>query len=358
MSHYCTRDYDEALRLYEEGLALDPNSVLCLWQSGMTLDRLGRFDESLQRFERAVDLSRRGTLMVSFQFRALCRLGRMDEARAIVAEVRERAATEYVGESFWLGPALLDGDEQAIEAAVRLNIEAGTGPTTLSISVDRELEASAAASASGPARTSVVSLRSASEMTNAPELATLREALANRYDIQGALGSGGMATVYRARDLRHDREVAVKVLRPDLAESLGRDRFLREIHLAARLTHPHILPLYDSGEAGEFLFFVMPVMQGETLRDRLIREPQLPIDIAVRVASQVADALDYAHRSGVVHRDVKPENILLHEGHALVADFGIGKAVIGRRAERYVADADRRRRRNAGVHESRAGGRR
>ncbi len=156
---------------------------------------------------------------------------------------------------------------------------------------------------------------------------SLHESLASRYRIEHELGTGGMATVYLAHDLRHDREVAVKVLRPDLAESLGRDRFLREIHLAARLSHPHILPLYDSGEAGEFLFFVMPVMQGETLRDRLVREPQLPVDVAVRVALQVADALDYAHRHGVVHRDVKPENILLHEGHALVADFGIGKAV-------------------------------
>ena len=156
----------------------------------------------------------------------------------------------------------------------------------------------------------------------------LSAALADRYRIERELGAGGMATVYFARDLKHDRDVAIKVLKPDLAESLGRDRFLREIRLAARLNHPHILALYDSGEADGFLYFVMPVMQGENLRDRLNREAQLPVDVAVRVALEVADALDYAHRHDVVHRDIKPENILLHEGHALVADFGIGKAVV------------------------------
>jgi eukaryotic-like serine/threonine-protein kinase len=161
----------------------------------------------------------------------------------------------------------------------------------------------------------------------------LTTALTDRYRIERELGAGGMATVYLAHDIRHDREVAVKVLRSDLSESLGRDRFLREIHLAARLSHPHILPLFDSGDAGGFLFFVMPVMDGETLRDRLLREPQLPVDAAVRIASQVGDALDYAHRHGVVHRDIKPENILLHEGHALVADFGIGKAVTAAASE-------------------------
>ena len=156
---------------------------------------------------------------------------------------------------------------------------------------------------------------------------TLTAALAGRYRIERKLGAGGMATVYLARDLRHERDVALKVLNPDIAESLGRERFLREIKLAARLNHPHILPLHDSGEAGGFLFFVMPVMAGQTLRDRLLREKRLPVDAAVRIASEVADALDYAHRHDVVHRDIKPENILLHEGHALVADFGIGKAV-------------------------------
>jgi serine/threonine protein kinase len=156
----------------------------------------------------------------------------------------------------------------------------------------------------------------------------LSAALEGRYRIERELGAGGMATVYLGLDLRHDRQVAIKVLRPGLAASLGRDRFAREIRLAARLNHPHILPLYDSGEADQFLFFVMPVMQGQTLRDRLRQSRTLPIDEAVRIASEVADALDYAHRHDVVHRDIKPENILLHEGHALVADFGIGKALV------------------------------
>jgi serine/threonine-protein kinase len=156
----------------------------------------------------------------------------------------------------------------------------------------------------------------------------LTSALADRYRIERELGQGGMATVYLAHDLRHDRDVAIKVLKPELAESLGRQRFLREIKLAASLNHPHILPLYDSGEAGGYVFFVMPVMQGQTLRDRLKSDGQLSVDSAVRIASEVADALDYAHRHDIVHRDIKPENILLHEGHAVVADFGIGKAVV------------------------------
>ena len=154
------------------------------------------------------------------------------------------------------------------------------------------------------------------------------EALAGRYRIEGELGAGGMATVYLAHDVRHDRDVAVKVFRPELAQSLGRDRFLREIRLAAKLAHPHILPLYDSGESDGFLYFVMPVMKGHTLRDRLRQETSLPVDAAVRIAAEIADALDYAHRHDVVHRDIKPENILLHEGHAVVADFGVGKAVV------------------------------
>jgi len=159
-------------------------------------------------------------------------------------------------------------------------------------------------------------------------LARLTDALADRYTIERELGAGGMATVYLAHDIRHDRDVAIKVLRSDITESLGRDRFLREIRLAARLNHPHILPLYDSGDADGFLYFVMPVMQGQTLRDRMRDEGQLPVDATVRLVQEVADALDYAHRHDVVHRDIKPENILLHEGHALVADFGIGKAII------------------------------
>jgi serine/threonine-protein kinase len=155
----------------------------------------------------------------------------------------------------------------------------------------------------------------------------LNAALAGRYRIERELGAGGMATVYLAHDLKHDRDVALKVLRADLAESLGRERFLREIHLAAKLSHPHILPLYDSGDAGGLLYYVMPNVQGQSLRDRLDETPKLPVDEAVRIASEVAGALDHAHRHGVVHRDIKPENVMLQEGHAMVADFGIGKAV-------------------------------
>jgi serine/threonine-protein kinase len=152
-------------------------------------------------------------------------------------------------------------------------------------------------------------------------------ALADRYRFERELGQGGMAIVYLARDLRHDRNVAVKVLRPELGSEIGADRFLREIKLAARLTHPHILPLYDSGEAGGLLYYVMPNMEGESLRERLVTERQLPLDEALKVTLEVASALDYAHRQHVVHRDIKPENILLHEGAAMVADFGIGKAL-------------------------------
>jgi len=155
----------------------------------------------------------------------------------------------------------------------------------------------------------------------------LAAALADRYRIERELGQGGMATVYLAQDLKHDRQVAIKVLKPELAESLGRQRFVREIRIAARLNHPHILPVHDSGEAEGFLYFVMPVVQGQTLRDRLDAEGTLPVDEALRIASDIADALDYAHRHDVVHRDIKPENVLLHEGHAVVADFGIGRAV-------------------------------
>jgi serine/threonine-protein kinase len=161
-----------------------------------------------------------------------------------------------------------------------------------------------------------------------PLLSQLSLALADRYRIGAELGAGGMATVYRARDLRHEREVALKVLRADLGEALGRERFLREIRLAASLTHPHILPLYDSGDANGALWFTMPLMTGETLRDRMVQAGRLSIDESVRVAGEIADALDYAHRHDIVHRDIKPENILLHEGHAIVADFGIGKALV------------------------------
>jgi serine/threonine protein kinase len=152
-------------------------------------------------------------------------------------------------------------------------------------------------------------------------------AVANKYNIERELGRGGMATVYLAHDLRHDRKVAIKVLRDEVVESLARDRFMRETQFAARLNHPHVLPLYDSGEADGILYFVMPLMEGQTLRDRLDADGPLPIDAVLKLAIEVADALDYAHRNGVVHRDIKPENVLLHEGHAIIADFGIGKAI-------------------------------
>jgi len=157
-------------------------------------------------------------------------------------------------------------------------------------------------------------------------LERLTAALAGRYRIERELGAGGMATVYLAADLKHDRQVAIKVLRPELAAVIGAERFLSEIKTTANLQHPHILPLHDSGEADGFLFYVMPYVEGETVRDRITREQQLPVADAVRIASEVASALDYAHRHNVIHRDIKPENILLHDGSALVADFGIALA--------------------------------
>ncbi len=155
----------------------------------------------------------------------------------------------------------------------------------------------------------------------------LRTTLAGSYKIDRELGKGGMATVYLAQDAKHERLVALKVLHPDLAASLGPDRFLREIKLAARLNHPHILPLHDSGEADGFLYYVMPYVEGESLRERLDRDQQLPIDEAVHHGRAIASALDYAHRQGIVHRDIKPENVMLYEGEAMVMDFGIAKAV-------------------------------
>ncbi len=157
-------------------------------------------------------------------------------------------------------------------------------------------------------------------------LARLTASLADRYRIERELGAGGMATVYLAHDLRHDRPVALKLLKPELAAVIGGARFLSEIKTTANLQHPHILPLHDSGEVDGTVFYVMPFVDGESLRDRLSREKQLPIDDAVRIATEVADALHYAHGHGVIHRDIKPENILLHGGHALVADFGIALA--------------------------------
>ena len=161
----------------------------------------------------------------------------------------------------------------------------------------------------------------------ADALGRLHSALAGHYTIERELGRGGMATVYLAQDLKHRRRVALKVLKPDLAAALGPERFLREIEIAAGLTHPHIVPLYDSGDAAGLLYYVMPYVEGATLRDRLSRERQLPLAEARAITREVADALSYAHAHGVLHRDIKPENVLLSGGHALVADFGVAKAV-------------------------------
>jgi len=155
----------------------------------------------------------------------------------------------------------------------------------------------------------------------------LRTALADRYDVEQELGRGGMATVYRAQDRKHGRALAIKVLRPELAEVLGAERFLREIQIAANLTHPHILPLHDSGDADGLLYYVMPYLPGESLRALLDREKQLPIEEAVRITREVLSALSHAHSRGIIHRDVKPENILLADGKAVVADFGIARAL-------------------------------
>jgi serine/threonine-protein kinase len=155
----------------------------------------------------------------------------------------------------------------------------------------------------------------------------LKAALADRYTVERELGAGGMATVYLAEDLKHHRKVAVKVLRPELAAALGPERFVREIEIAANLSHPHILPLYDSGDAGGFLYYVMPYVEGESLRERLGREGKLPVEEVVRLTDDMAAALSYAHDHGIVHRDVKPENIMLTGGRAVVADFGIARAV-------------------------------
>jgi len=167
----------------------------------------------------------------------------------------------------------------------------------------------------------------------------LQAELRGRYAIERELGRGGMATVFLARDLRHERPVALKVLHPELAATLGPERFLREIRLAARLQHPHILTVLDSGDAAGQLWFTMPYVEGETLRDRLRREGQLPLEDALRIARETADALDYAHQHGVVHRDIKPENILLAGRHALVADFGIARPWRARRAPRGLRPA-------------------
>jgi serine/threonine protein kinase/Tol biopolymer transport system component len=158
-------------------------------------------------------------------------------------------------------------------------------------------------------------------------LERLKVALVDRYTIERELGSGGMATVYLAQDLKHDRNVALKVMRPELSAILGGERFLREVSIAAKLNHPHILALYDSGQAEEFLYYVMPHVEGESLREKLNREKQLSVDEAISITKEVGAALDYAHEQGVIHRDIKPENILMYQGEALVADFGIALAV-------------------------------
>src|SRR3990172_8805629 len=158
-------------------------------------------------------------------------------------------------------------------------------------------------------------------------LAQLKSALEGRYTVEREIGAGGMATVYLARDARHNRNVALKVLNPELGAVLGVERFLAEIQVTANLQHPNLLPLFDSGEAQGLLFYVMPYVEGESLRKRLEREKQLPIDEAVHITVAVASALDYAHGHGVIHRDLKPENILLQAGQPVIADFGIALAV-------------------------------
>ncbi len=155
----------------------------------------------------------------------------------------------------------------------------------------------------------------------------LNAALEGRYAIERELGEGGMATVYLAKDLKHNRNVALKVLKPELAAVVGADRFLAEIKTTANLQHPHILPLFDSGEADSFLFYVMPYVEGESLREKLKREHQLSVDEALRLTTDIAEALEVAHQQGVIHRDIKPANILLSRGRPLVADFGIALAV-------------------------------
>jgi predicted ATPase/tRNA A-37 threonylcarbamoyl transferase component Bud32 len=161
-----------------------------------------------------------------------------------------------------------------------------------------------------------------------PQDESLEAALASRYRLERPLGQGGMAIVHLAQDLKHRRRVAVKVVRPEFATTLGSERFLREIEIAAALNHPHILAVHDSGEAAGVLYYVMPYVEGESLRDRLRRDRQLPLEQALQITREVGDALDYAHQRGVIHRDIKPENILLQAGHAVVADFGIARAII------------------------------
>jgi serine/threonine-protein kinase len=159
------------------------------------------------------------------------------------------------------------------------------------------------------------------------ELDHLRSALSECYLIEREIGRGGMATVYLAQDLKHNRHVAIKVLRPDVTSIVGSERFLREIQIEASLQHINILPIHDSGKSDGFLYYVMPYVEGESLRQRMDREVQLPLEEALHIAHEIADALSYAHERGIVHRDIKPENILLSDGHAVLADFGIARAI-------------------------------
>ena len=187
-------------------------------------------------------------------------------------------------------------------------------------------------------------------------LEQLTAALGDRYRVERELGHGGMAVVFLAEDLKHRRRVAIKLLKPELSAVLGSERFLREIEIAATLQHPHILPLYDSGEAGGLLYYVMPFAEGESLRQRLAREQQLPLDAALQITREVGSALQYAHEHGVIHRDIKPENIMLSGGQAVVADFGIARALHA--ASAGAAHADRHGGGHTAVHEPGAGRRR
>ena len=224
---------------------------------------------------------------------------------------------------------------RAHEKIVRVELDAAADPAVMAFADDLRLRGDARVTARSRAPTAAPpsAARTASTATSGTPVATpnideaLRSALDGRYVVERELGRGGMATVFLARDIQHDRAVALKVLHPDLAAALGAERFLREIQIAARLTHPHILPLHESGAADKTLFYIMPYVEGESVRQRLDRKRQLPLEDAVQIAAEVADALDYAHANGVVHRDIKPENILLVGRHAVIADFGIARAV-------------------------------